>query len=271
MEKISFHGLDLFYDEQEKESADIIQKACEKSIRIAKEKWGLPIPAGCRVYVINSWIHFLFHALPWHLNILMGLTFPLWYKRYQRKWQIAGGWSLPYAKRPAILVKTIRLLTLSDQSLGKEIIVNLESPADKLGHITCHELIHAMTTHLKLPMWLNEGLAVLSVDYFLGRPVVKSETLDTLDQSEKVSDPGRYRKLSVKDSDNLMYHFVRGYWVTRYLVEMKPGLVNSLLSNRMTHCELEKRVASAFGLDSQAFWNWVNNALVSHYKKSETV
>ena len=31
---------------------------------------------------------------------------------------------------------------------------------EKIQHLTCHELVHACTAHLRLPFWLNEGIAV---------------------------------------------------------------------------------------------------------------
>ena len=50
--------------------------------------------------------------------------------------------------------------------------------ASQVQRIACHELVHAYTAHLKLPAWLHEGLAMLTVDRFFERPTVKRESRD---------------------------------------------------------------------------------------------
>ena len=95
-------GMTLFYDQEEGEAAELIRSACEKSARIIQECWGLETPKDCRVYVMTSWLHFVFHSPPWLWRILVALSMPLLYFRASRLWRYAGGWAQGYGKRRAI-------------------------------------------------------------------------------------------------------------------------------------------------------------------------
>jgi hypothetical protein len=138
---------------------------------------------------------------------------------------------------------------------------------EKVRHITCHELVHAFTAHLKLPMWLNEGLAMVTVDKLHGEPTVQLETIETLDRPPHDAGPGRYRKLTLRDPDAVVYHYVRGYWITRYLDETQPELLRSLLAGRCSHAELEGKVAAALGLSHGELWDRVDRRVASHFKR----
>jgi len=39
-----------------------------------RELWGLEAPAECRVYVMTSWLRFLFHSAPWPWRIFLAVT-----------------------------------------------------------------------------------------------------------------------------------------------------------------------------------------------------
>ena len=170
-----------------------------------------------------------------------------------------------YGKRCAVGVKPPWLIELSDRSIGQRIFVKDESFDHKVQLITCHELTHAFTAHLKLPMWLNEGLAMLMVDKFLGETTVKVETLRALQSSMNNPSPSKYQRLNTRDKDALAYHYVRGYWITRYVEETKPELIKDILDKRYSHKELEAKVASAYSMERNAFWESIDGILVEHY------
>ena len=100
METLKINGLVLFFDASEQDAAKLIGAACEKSVQIIHERWGLDIPEDCRVYVMTSWLRFLFHAPPWPYRILVAATLPLWYFRARKLWALAGGWHQPSASNP---------------------------------------------------------------------------------------------------------------------------------------------------------------------------
>jgi hypothetical protein len=134
-------------------------------------------------------------------------------------------------------------------------------------HVTCHELVHACSAHLKLPMWLNEGIAVLTVDHYAGRPTIRPETLAFMDDFEPKRKPPSYRELSRMDLEGIAYHGVRGYWLVRYLEEVHPGFLRHLFSNPQELRKIEPAMAEALGLDSENFWSKIDNVVVEHFNK----
>jgi hypothetical protein len=256
--------LTLFFDAGETEAAEVIESACERSIQLMRELWGLEVPEECRVYVMSSWLHFVFHSAPWPWRILLGVTIPLWVFRVRKLWSYAGGWAQKYGRRRAVGVKPPRLIESSDRRLGERIFNQTVGVNEKVQHITCHELVHAFTAHLKLPAWLNEGVAMVTVDRFVGEPTVKEETIAALAQRSGRKRPKGYGRLGVRDSEGLVYHYVRGYWITRYLVETQPGLLKSLLGRRRSRKALESELAGGLGVSRESFWEVIDGMVVSH-------
>jgi hypothetical protein len=265
METILANGIRIYFDLEERGTAETIQHACERSVQIISEQWGMTSPTDCRVYVMTSWAYFIFHSAPWHWKILLILTYPLWVFRVRRTWQIAGGWTQRYGKRCAIGVKPPWLIEVADRSVGERIFVKEESFEQKVQLITCHELTHAFTAHLKLPMWLNEGIAMVMVDNFLGTSTVKENTLRALQHSGNKQSPGMYQSVSMKDQDSLVYHTVRGYWITRYLMDTRPDLLKKLLEQRQSHKDLEEKIASSYDMGREEFWKAIDGMLIARF------
>lgn len=268
METITINGLALFFDAGERDAAKLIGAACEKSVQIIHERWGLDTPEDCRVYVMTSWLRFLFHAPPWPYRVLVAATLPLWYFRARKLWALAGGWHQQFGERRAVGVKPPRLLKTADTSIGERIFIKEDDLDERVRRNACHELTHAFTSHLGLPMWLNEGLAMVTVDKFTGKPTVKPETVQALAQPPRDTSPGRYRQLRGEAMDDLVfYHCVRGYWLTRYLENTQPDLLRDLLQKKLGHGALESKVAAAYGMEPGEFWKRIDDIIVSHFKE----
>jgi hypothetical protein len=265
MESMPVEGLTLFFDADEREAAELVRRACEKSARLIRECWNLDTPEDLRVYVLTSaWLRSTFHSAPWGWRILMGAALPFWYFRARRLWQVAGGWQQQYGRRRTVGIKTPRLLSQGDSGLGDRIFILERDRASQVQRITCHELVHAYTAHLKLPAWLHEGLAMLTVDRFFERPTIKSETIETLHRL-----PGNTngaRKLDLKDPNAVIYLYVRGYWLTRYIEETQPELLKGLLVRRYSHEELEGKIAAACGMECQRFWREMDRTVAAHFE-----
>ncbi len=266
METVPVAGLTLFFDAKEQEAAQLVRGACEKSVQLIHELWGLDTPRDCRVYVMTSWSRFLFHSAPWPWWILLGITMPFWYAQVSQKWQVAGGWAQRYGQRRAVGVKPPRLIQMSDSSIGDLVFCKEDDADEKVRHITCHELVHAFTDHLKLPVWLHEGLAMVTVDKFLGKPTVREETLETLRRLSGITPHGSRQKLDLHDQDAVVYLYARGYWITRYVGEAHPELLKSLLVQHYPHRILEDKIAAACGMGYEEFWKEIDGILVSHYQ-----
>jgi hypothetical protein len=192
---------------------------------------------------------------------------PLWAFRAKKTWSLAGGWEQRYGQRRAVGVKPPRLLQLADRRIGERIFVKEENIGEKVQSITCHELTHAFTSHLRLPTWLKEGLAMVMVDRFFEKPTVQHETLAVLERSSDKHSPGGHQKLRVGDEVALVYLYTRGYWLTRYIEESRPGLLKDLLSRRCQHDELESRIATAYEKRLEEFWDEIDGVLVSHFEQ----
>jgi hypothetical protein len=72
------------------------------------------------------------------------------------------------------------VIEASDRSLGEQIFLQDRDLSEIVQTVTCHELVHAFTFHLKLPTWLHEGLATLAMEHYLDRRIVREETLEDL-------------------------------------------------------------------------------------------
>jgi len=267
MQKISINGLILFYSEEDQNAAELIRQACERSARLIREHWGLDTPKDCHIYVMTSWTGFVFQSAPWPWKILMAVTMPLWGIRARKTWSLAGGWSQRYGRRLAVGIKPPRLLQLADRRIGDRIFIKEGNIDAKVQSITCHELTHAFTAHLRLPTWLNEGLAMVMVDRFFGKPTVQSETLAGFNRPVDKHSPGGYQKLRIDDEDALVYTYTRGYWLTRYIEETRPGLLKELLSRRFQVDELESRIATAYEKRLEEFWDEIYGMIVTHFKQ----
>jgi hypothetical protein len=264
METRTIGNLALYFDAAEGAAAELIGSACERSLDLVRDLWGLEAPEDCRVYVMTSWPRTLFHAAPWSWRIYLAITLPLRYGRIQKVWGMAGGWAQRYGQRRVIGIKPPRLLEGVDAGLRERVFVRREVD-EWVQHNTCHELVHACSDHLGLPTWLHEGLAMVTVDHFAGRPTVKAETLAALASGPgETGSRGRAGVLSA-DPEALVYLAVRGYWITRYLAEMEPELLRGQLARPQSHEVLEGALAAGLGISAGEFRDQIDGLVASHF------
>jgi len=267
MESKTISNVTLVLDPNEHDTTELISNTCEKAIQLAQENWGLGPPQDCRIYVMTSWLRFVFQSAPWSWRFLLGTTIPFWCLRARRTWQYSAAWTQRYGKRVAIGIKPARLLEQSDRSIGVRMSVEEKDARVNVQHVTCHELVHACSAHLRLPMWLNEGIAVVTVDRFLARPTIREETLQLMNGFLPKAAPPTYRALSRMDGAAIAYHFVRGYWLVRYLEKEHPGFLNRMLSLRMDSKTIEREIAAELGMEPTSFWGEIDDLLVSYFKE----
>lgn len=256
----------LVYDHGDQDTADLIGGVCEKAIQLAQENWGLEPPQDCRIYVMTSWLGFVFQSAPWSWRILLGATMPLWGFRARRTWSYSAAWTQRYGGRVAIGVKPSRLLAQSDRSIGVRMFVEEKDVNVNVQHVTCHELVHACSAHLRLPMWLNEGIATVTVDRFLGRPTIKQETLEFMRGFVPKAKPPTYRELSRMKGEAIAYHGMRGYWLVRYLEEERPGFLRRVFSLRQDARAIKREMATELGMEPESFWSEIDGVIVAHFE-----
>jgi hypothetical protein len=253
-------GLRLCYAPEEEEAAQIIGSACERTVQLLNERWRLRTPDDCRVYVMTSWSSFLFQSAPWPWNAYLALTFPLVAYRAKGIWPYAGGWSLQYGRRGVAGVKPPRLLQTADRTLGEGFFLPGRTLNEIAETVTCHELTHVFTAHLRLPTWLREGVATLAMEHYLERRIVRADTLDQLGAAPRAD--GSRRSLN---RQTLIAEYTRGYWLTRLIEDDRPDLLSELLGRPMPARVLDTSIAAAYGSEPDRFWRELDAMLKSRY------
>jgi hypothetical protein len=238
-----------------------------QSVHLISDLWGLDPPEDCHVYVMTSWRRFAFQSAPWPRRVLMALLYPLWAPGIRRAWPQVGGYAQRYGRRRVVGLKPPRLVALAQGGIGEHIFLPVPDADEKVQHNTCHELAHAFVDHLDLPDWLKEGLAMVSVDHFAGRATVRRETLQTLERTQGGSPAGARTRLDVSDPNAVVYLYVRGYWLTRFLQETQPGLLQGLLTRRHDPGAVERKLASALGLPHDKFWREIDARVAAHFRQ----
>lgn len=267
LEQLQVGALRIEYAPEDRSTAGVVAEACDGALRLVKASWGLDPPADCRLYVMTSWRGFIFRSAPWLWKVALALSYPLWSGRVRRMWPISAGWTQRYGRRTAIGLKPPRLLDVSDKSVGVHMFVEEKDPIAKIRHLTCHELTHAASAHLRLPAWLSEGLATVTVDRFLGKATIRQESLNLLQRVQPKAPPPSYRDLPRFQGETLAYHAVRGYWIVRLLEEAHPGIVRSLLTSRQSAAWIERQVAAQLGLGPAALWAGIDARVQAHFRE----
>jgi hypothetical protein len=258
----------LFFEKSDSDAAEWIGRAAEESIRRIHDYWGLNPRGDLRIYVMKSWPHFLFHSAPWPWRMLLGLTFPLWALRVRRLWRVAGGWMQRYGRRLAVGVKPPRLIRSADRSIGELIFLREENMEEKTRQVTCHEITHACTVHLRLPAWLNEGLAMYMVDRLLEKPTVRAETAVSLAKAPASSYRRKYPAFSSKDREEFIRYFVLGYWRVRFMEETRPGLLKKLLAENYRLGEWRESLVAAYQLGQEPVWTNLDRLAALHFQNA---
>jgi hypothetical protein len=267
MESRTISGVRVVDRPGEQDSVDLIGAACEQAVPLIQESWGLETPEDCRIYVMTSWLGFVFQSAPWHWRLLLGATMPFWCFRARRTWPYSAAWTQRYGKRAAIGVKPPRLLEQSDRSIGVRMFVEEKDMKVNVQHVTCHELVHACSAYLKLPTWLNEGIATVTVDRFLERPTIREETLEFIGDFLPKGAPPTYRELSRMSGEAIAYHGMRGYWLVRYLEEKHPGFLRRMFSLHRDPRVIEREMMFELGMEPGSFWREIDDVMVGHFER----
>jgi hypothetical protein len=260
-------GVTIVIHPDEQDTVDLIGSACAKALQIIQKSWGLGSPEDCRIYVMTSWLGFVFQSAPWPWRILLGATIPFWSLRARRTWPYSAAWTQRYGRRVAIGVKPPRLLEQSDRSIGVRMFVEEKDMGVNVQHVTCHELTHACSAHLRLPLWLNEGIATVTTDRFLERPTIRQETLESMRAFSPKAAPPTYRELSRMGGEAIAYHGMRGYWLVRYLEENYPGFLKRMFLLQRDPTAIEREMIAELGIEPGSFWREIDDVVVEHFER----
>jgi hypothetical protein len=252
-------------DPGEQATVDLIDGACADALQLIQPSWGLGAPQHCRIYVMTSWLGFIFRSAPWPWRILLAATLPVWGFRAHRTWPISAAWTLRYGRRVAIGVKPPRLLAQSDKSFGVRMFVEEQDMPMNVRRVVCHELTHACSAQLKLPAWLNEGIATVTVDRFAGKRTILTETLNLIRDYQPKTSPPTYRQLSRMSGEAFVYHAVRGYWVVGFIEDRCPGFLKRKFTQDWRADSIEQEIAIELGMKPESFWHEIDAAIVDQF------
>jgi len=255
-------------DPDERAMVDLIDSACAEALQLIQTSWGLDAPEDCRIYVMTSWPRFIFQSAPWSWRILLAVTLPFWSFRARRTWPISAAWTVRYGRRVTIGVKPPRLLAQSDKRFGVRMFVEEKDMPTNIRRVVCHELTHACSAHLRLPAWLNEGVAAVTVDRFAGRRTILIETLDLIRDHQPKAPPPTYRALARMSGEDFVYHAVRGYWVVGYVEDRCPGFLKSKFAQAWRADSIEPEIAIELGIRPENFWSEIDAAIVDHFAQT---
>jgi hypothetical protein len=266
-------GLKVYFRPEDRQDAHAIEQYCLASFAVLEQLWGLKAPLNCRIFVMTDWRSFIFDSATTIQRIRYYLAYPLWVRRIGSMWQYVGGWTLPYRKAPVVGIKPGRLASTSDRTIGRQIFIEQPDPQKKICNITAHELTHAAAAHLSLPAWLNEGLAMRTADAVLGVETVMPETLELIKKTRRGARIWFLMNLNwnPRSSQDLVYRYVRGYWITRYFQQTNPNVLKSILRQRLSRQEIYLRLGKAAGLKGGNFWTQIDRRVYEFFTQSEGV
>lgn len=268
MESVNAEHMTVYFEPGDREAAGQVQAALTRTITVLQERYGIQPPAGCYVYVMRSWQRAFFHAAAGPWKIYLVVAYPYLALRARRIWPLAGGWAFTLGRRQVLGVKPPDLLAAAAESgLGDRIFRPVASRTEKMRHIAAHEFTHTATTIIRPHTWLYEGLAMRVVDHVAGQPTVRPETVKALADRARGSRAGHRRRLDISDPDALVYTYVRGYWLTRYLDEAHPALLRDLLNARRSRARLERDLAAALHLEPGSVWSQLESLAVRHFSQ----
>lgn len=115
-------------------------------------------------------------------------------------------------------------------------------------------------------MWLNEGIATVTVDRFLERPTIRQETLELLETYLPKAEPPTYRALSRMPGEAIAYHATRGYWLVRYLEEAQPGFLNRIFSRPPKGMTMDNQLALELRMEPEGFWTEIDKVVWDYFE-----
>ena len=255
--------IQFYYPREEENDAVVIRRAISTTVDELNHRFALQPPAKCRVILMTGWQMFLETGAPGLMKLYLPLIKLLQGKRFEATWKLAGGWNQKMGNRMVAGIKPGRLIQTADRRLGEKIFIPADTIDEKVFSITSHELTHAFSYHLRLPSWLNEGLAMVTADHTLNKETVRKETLDILNESKI----GRITRFSLADENALVHLYVRAYWLTRWLEKEKSGLLQSWLKRPLRPGRIDQKLASEFKKTTTDFWTSIDHFLYEYFTR----
>lgn len=214
-------NVEVSYQTHHQDEINIITESLPRIMRYLDNNWKLTLTRKIKVHIMDSWQESIMKSAPYYFKPLVFIQLILSYRKLQKLWCSIGGWGKAYGSNYYVGVKPIDVLTQSLSEKESSIFLEVMNPSEKLSHILCHELTHAYCEIGKLPTWLYEGIAMVSVDNIFSINTVRPESIRLIQDITLVEQINSSLKV-----------YVFGYWMTKYLISVEGKTVNELINYR---------------------------------------
>lgn len=237
-------GVPIHFGVGEESVAELLGSAVRRVVELLERQWDLAPPSGLNVHVLSDWRRFILESAPRGRRWIARLTMPIWGPRAAQQFAAVGGWAIPWRGAPSVGVKGPGGLRATSE-LGAELFEPVADLEEKLEHVACHELTHAFTAHLRLPGWINEGVAMRAVDHLAGGSTVRMESKERIQEAPRVFRTRAFKLGVRRDPRRLLEIYATGYWATRAIDESSGDALRETLAESVTRRERHARFVSA--------------------------
>jgi hypothetical protein len=200
---------------------EAFEKIATRALSIIEQRWALRLERHVLIEHTEDW----WTTLEPHMTWLERFGHRFVRARETALWQRSAAWFMRLHRIDAILIRSPRSPTAN--SIRDRLFV-LTDEDTYLKWTICHELTHAVTKRLGLPFWLNEGIAMLTTDFYAGKPTI----LEATRQLKPVPLLRTSAGLASRSSDFWLQQYAQAYWKTRFLFETQPEALRRALQAR---------------------------------------
>ena len=272
VKSMAVKGLEIFCEKSDEDSIGIVENAYVCTAEVMEECWGLDYKDIVPFYISRQCpeIKGVFDGVRWCNCVKLFYQFlfvtPFRIIFFLRMLIQSSAMVLQSRdNRPLVWVKPWDEIE-SGQVLFTASFFNgdFSKRERNIEYITCHEIAHVFFDHLKLPRWLNEGLAMIMVDRYYKIDVVKEQSIGLL----RVLYERSASKIRKNEARNYFSNFhIPWYWVTRFIVEEYPELIEDFMKNKQSSIEIEKKIADILGIKRKIFWKEISQLVHWHYSR----
>lgn len=241
-----YNNLELYYSKNHLAEVNLIKKYHDEVEEKISSLWKLEKPKNVKIYFINSSIEYIRYSFGYYsfLGKLFLIILPCIFLNFIRIWKEAAGVFVNINSNYFIFLK--KYDENRSSNIGKYIFhrkyINIE---EYLKSIYSHELTHVFSEKLKLPQWLNEGLALYSSEIVLDNKIINGKSLELMDEEKtKVN----ISNLNLKSEITRAYKYIKGYWTIKYLNEIYPGFLEKTFKEYKGK-EVVNQIAKKLGID----------------------
>ncbi|MBZ9750410.1 hypothetical protein K7W42_05995 [Deinococcus sp. HMF7604] len=193
-----------------------------KTLKILKDTWQITPRQDIRVHLADEWWSGIFP----HLTSIEYVWRRIYRSRDEAIWEKSAACHVPLSRCALILLRSRPAPRISEVSVGSRLFQPASKEEQEHWRL-CHEITHACTSHLHLPFWLNEGLAMLVTDLYAERQTIQVSTRPvSRDEPTPSIDVVQLQNLS---EDEWLAIYAQSYWRTRQLFDEHPQLLQQAL------------------------------------------